>query len=370
MLFFVVFPFSYSLLLNPPITSLYSGHYIPWLNRELLTQINAGTLELNYKWSIVGNPLIYLPMDDFSAFKTMIQRQIIPSWPIGEQYIATCQPDVHDFSNPPKPRPAVCDTLESQMSRYTHLIDPYAMSFPICVDASGKLQASGHGYGEHIRKMMGRAQKSYGKRFTYLEVMELHQSLYDFHAAQKSLQNGNKATLSHPDPVVNALLQGIVGKSNEDYFPENYQQCEEEFTTLYLNRKDVQRALHANMLRPTGWSMCEDIPYDNRDFIDSTLPVFKENSIIGPKVKQLIFSGTDDSVCSTNEAQMALFNNFKVNSVWEEVTLHGQNVGFKTTFKDPENITFVTVSGAGHMCPATRPQHTYQLIKRFIQGKL
>jgi len=35
-----------------------------------------------------------------------------------------------------------------------------------------------------------------------------------------------------------------------------------------------------------------------------------------------------------------------------------------------EGLDFMTIHGAGHMCPATRPEHTHTAIKNFIFGKL
>ena len=320
--------------------------------RELIARINAGKSSINFKWSVVGNPLIYLPMRDFGYYKIMIERQLIPLYPLGQEYLNTCMPDLKNFPNPPASRPSKCDQLEAKMDSYTGRIDPYAMSFPKCT-RNGMLYPAGHAYGEFVQEMIAKAQKTYRRR-TLQDTNELHE-----------LQHLNEiisGTQTSPNPQ--------LFTPEQDYFPDRYQSCEEDYVTRYLNRKDVQKALHANLKR-SSWQMCADTPYNDYDFIDSMLPVYKDNAVKAPWLKQLIFSGTDDTMCSSVESQMAIFNNFTpTTTFWEPVDYNGQLLGHKTTFNEPNTLTFVTIHGAGHMVPQTRPQFGKAMLERFIQGKL
>lgn len=342
----------------------YGGHYVPTFTRELIKRINNGTSKINFQWSIVGNPLVYLPMRDYGQYAIQIDRNIIPTYPIGQRYKQECAPAVDKFPNPPASRPAICDQLESQMDAYTRRIDPYAMSFPLCVDkTTGQLRTKGHGYGEYIQGMIAKAQSTYRKR-TLADTLSLHEQQSQLEQlmteSNKRVNNG----VSFED-----LLDQITKPNDPDYFPELYDPCEEDFTTIYVNRKDVQKALHADLKR-SSWRMCNNIRYSNYDFIDSMLPVYADNAKKGPNVKQLVFSGTDDTMCSTVEAQMSMFTNWKTKTFWEEVTFNGQLIGHKSTFVEPSNLTFITVASAGHMAPSTRPKHTQEMLERFIAGKL
>ena len=281
----------------------------------------------------------------------MINRNLIPLYPYGQKYLDLCQPDLTKQPNPPRSPPSECYSLESQMDQFTKHIDPYAMSFPRCVDNAGNLRNSQGAYGDHIAKTFAKAQASYRKR-TLGDSMALHESLH-----QSEVQ----------DETFKSLLSHLTNE--EDYFPKKYQACEEEYVTEYLNRKDVQAALHANLKR-SSWSMCANINYSDYDFATPMLSYYLENSKLAPQVKTLVFSGTDDTMCSTFEAQMAFFNNFKVESNWKDVLFEGQLVGQKTTFVEPAAMTFITVGGAGHMAPSTRPAHTKYIIEAFVQGKL
>lgn len=332
----------------------YGGHYIPTLANRLIKDINVGITDLNFKWSIVGNPLIYLPYRDFGYYKTLINRNIIPLYPTGQQYLDTCQPSLTSQPNPPKAPPSACYNLESQMDTYISRVDPYAMSFPRCVDESGKLRYATGDYGKHIASTIAKAQRSYRER-TLADTEEIHNQL--------------RESQRQDETYYSLLKQFNLHGSAEEYFPQHYQPCEEDYTTEYLNRKDVQAALHANLKR-SRWSMCENINYSDFDFIASMLPVYAENSKLGPQVKQLLFTANDDTMCSTFEAQMALFNNYKTKTYWQDTVWEGQLVGHKSTFVEPQTLTAITILGGGHMAPATRPSQTKFVIEQFIAGKL
>jgi carboxypeptidase C (cathepsin A) len=345
----------------------YGGHYIPTLAKELISRINSGRSTINFKWSIVGNPLIYLPTNTWGQYMTLIGRGIIPHYPLGAEYSAKCTPDLTAFPNPPASRPAICDDLEAKMDAMSVYIDPYAMSFPICTQ-NGKIVPGGHEYGEYIINQMSKAQSKYRNR-TVRDTLNLHQQIYDLHMEAENNKNA-KADLM-------TLINQLTGTTSEltapedDYFPKRYQACEENLLATYLNRKDVQAAMHANLKR-SRWSMCNNINYSDFDFIDSMLPVYLDNAEKAPWLKQLVFSGTDDTMCATIEATAAFFNNYKVDQKvnWEVLSHKGQQIGAKTNFVVPSTLTFVTINGAGHMCPSTRPEHTRQVIERYIQGKL
>ena len=53
-------------------------------------------------------------------------------------------------------------------------------------------------------------------------------------------------------------------------------------------------------------------------------------------------------------------------SSWQPWLINGQTAGFKTQFAG--KFDFVTVHGAGHMVPQTRPAQSLALITSFISG--
>jgi carboxypeptidase C (cathepsin A) len=95
------------------------------------------------------------------------------------------------------------------------------------------------------------------------------------------------------------------------------------------------------------------------------------------RIKMLIFSGDDDSVCATLGTQQFLWDlGLPIVSDWAPWTLpsgpgcpHGpaceQVAGYVTLF---DGLSFVTVHGAGHLVPATRPTQGLHVLRNFLNG--
>merc|ERR1719361_2325983 len=86
-------------------------------------------------------------------------------------------------------------------------------------------------------------------------------------------------------------------------------------------------------------------------------------------LKMIIYSGDDDSVCGSLGTQHWLYDSqwgFKETSRWNPwKDSAGQVGGYLTHF---QGFSFVTVHGAGHMCPSTRPQRTLDLFNMYLNG--
>lgn len=326
----------------------YGGHYIPTLERALIKH-NAIS-ELNFHHALVGNPLTYIPWNDAGAYILYIERNIIPWYTIGEPYFKNCWPDPTKTPNPPEQISATCDVLQHSMDHIINsLIDPYAMSFPVCTDPTT---------GQY--------------RFRNLHEETIYTKIHNARAYAK-----NQTHMLTPQQRMEALK--LLQKEQKDqYAPINYQECESDYTTTYLNRPDVIKSFGAS-LRRTQWSMCENLQWNNYDFIDNMIPIWKDNWVQSKgQVRQLIYSGTDDTVCSTAEISMGLFGSgqYKVTGAnWEPVEHKGQLIGYKSELTSTEStnreteISFVTIHGAGHMCPQTRPEHTKTVVLDFLNDK-
>eukprot|EP00729_Bicosta_minor_P030823 gene30823-4610_t len=153
-----------------------------------------------------------------------------------------------------------------------------------------------------------------------------------------------------------------AGHTLGGYFPDSYQACASEYGNAYLNRADVQQAIGVN----GTWSMCASINYNSTDVNQPMMPVWKELVAHGG-LKIMIYSGDDDSVCATLGSQQFVWDlGLDAISTWKPWLIDGQTAGFKTQFQG--NFDFVTVHGAGHMVPQTRPAQSLALITSFISG--
>lgn len=75
------------------------------------------------------------------------------------------------------------------------------------------------------------------------------------------------------------MLQGISSMISAPWTAGAYDPCIDNEVAVYLNRPDVQAAMHANTtgLIPGPWADCTDlVDYSRKDLLTSMLPVYKE----------------------------------------------------------------------------------------------
>lgn len=175
-------------------------------------------------------------------------------------------------------------------------------------------------------------------------------------------------------PSLQALsLMGNVDTPDEDvYYP-----CETGHLIKYLNRKDVQIALHAKL--DTIWTICaKEVVRYYRDGL-SKVNLYRELVDMGIQGKHslsmLIYSGDDDSVCSTAGTQEWIYDlgvEPREDRLWKAWKANGQTAGFATRFdlgNAEASLTFVTVHGAGHEVPSFRPIEALEMFQRYLRGE-
>ncbi|XP_058766711.1 serine carboxypeptidase-like 45 [Vicia villosa] len=149
--------------------------------------------------------------------------------------------------------------------------------------------------------------------------------------------------------------------------------CVEDETITYLNRKEVQEALHAKLVGIiTTWFTCsEALKYDMRNLEIPTISIL--GTLVKSGVRVLVFSGDQDSVIpltgtrslvnglakniglNTTESYRAWFNERQIGG-WTQV--YGSNI-----------LSFATIRGAAHEAPFSQPGRSLVLFKAFLEGK-
>jgi len=167
-------------------------------------------------------------------------------------------------------------------------------------------------------------------------------------------------------------LLKAIGKLGE-YFPQTYTPCDTNWGTDYLNTPAVQKALGVDGLNVT-WSECSDAvgnQYSQEDTITAMMPVYKWLVSNAPQLSILVMSGDDDAVCATLGTQQWVWDmGYEVADQWAPWKMDGQVSGFRVSFgKDGSAFSLVTVHGAGHMVPATRPAQGLQVFSNYLAGK-
>ncbi|KAJ8449765.1 hypothetical protein Cgig2_001421 [Carnegiea gigantea] len=147
--------------------------------------------------------------------------------------------------------------------------------------------------------------------------------------------------------------------------------CQEDETTKYLNRKDVQNSMHAQLVGVTQWGICSDVIRYNLDGLEvPTIPLLGTLTKAGVRV--LIFSGDQDSVIPLIGTRLLVKNLAKElelnTTVPYRFWLQDKQVGGWTEGYG-DILTYATVRGAAHEAPFSQPARSLVLFGSFVQGK-
>ncbi|OMO79226.1 Peptidase S10, serine carboxypeptidase [Corchorus capsularis] len=153
--------------------------------------------------------------------------------------------------------------------------------------------------------------------------------------------------------------------------------CLEGRIFTYLNRPEVQKALHANTTHlPFHWDFCEGpLVYQEDNLAINLIPIVSD--LIKDGIPVLLYNGDQDAKIPLTQTRIIANNIAKdLNLIpltdygtWYD---HKQVGGWTQSFgapKDGENVTyltFATVRGAAHEVPFTSPSQALTLFHSFL----
>ena len=147
--------------------------------------------------------------------------------------------------------------------------------------------------------------------------------------------------------------------------------CIDSFTQTYLNRKDVQRAIHVRPETiPNGkWSDCGNVAYTFN--YESELDNYREWTSLG-ELRILIYNGDTDYILSHMGNSAWINEGLQLQKSQDWTMWRGSDGQVAGYFEQYETagvpLTFLTIKGAGHMVPKDRPQHSLDMFEKFISG--
>ncbi|XP_057982233.1 serine carboxypeptidase-like 45 [Malania oleifera] len=145
--------------------------------------------------------------------------------------------------------------------------------------------------------------------------------------------------------------------------------CIEDEIIKYLNRKDVQKALHAQLFE-VNWTVCSDIlKYEMKDLEIPTINML--GSLVKSDIFVLIYSGDQDSVIpllSTRTLVDKLANELVLNTMaYRNWFVENQVAGWTKVYGNI--LSFATIRGASHEAAYSQPKRSLALFKSFLEGK-
>ncbi|KAK7396051.1 hypothetical protein VNO78_16764 [Psophocarpus tetragonolobus] len=149
--------------------------------------------------------------------------------------------------------------------------------------------------------------------------------------------------------------------------------CIMKYSEMYLNRKDVQNALHARLVGTTNYRLCSKIVQTNYDSLNREIPTI---NVVGFLLKLglrvTVYSGDQDSVIPFMGTRRLVDGLAKTLGLRTTVPYGAwfvdKQVGGWTQIYG-NHLTYATVRGASHATPATQPKRSFLLFNAFIQGK-
>ncbi|XVE92652.1 hypothetical protein REPUB_Repub01dG0117500 [Reevesia pubescens] len=157
--------------------------------------------------------------------------------------------------------------------------------------------------------------------------------------------------------------------------------CLEDETVTYLNRQDVQKALHARLVGVRRWAVCSNVL--DYELLDLGIPTI---TIVGRLVKAGIpvmliivlitdifkYTGDQDSVIPLTGSRTLVNRLAKelglTTTVPYRVWFEGQQVGGWTQVYG-NILSFATIRGASHEAPFSQPERSLVLFEVFLEGR-
>ncbi|KAG8372147.1 hypothetical protein BUALT_Bualt12G0036200 [Buddleja alternifolia] len=151
--------------------------------------------------------------------------------------------------------------------------------------------------------------------------------------------------------------------------------CVEDETTVYLNREDVQKALHARLVGVHSWSICSEVlDYEMQNLEIPTIGIL--GRLVGLGIRVLVYryspSGDQDSVLPLTGTRTL------VNGLAKDLGLN-TTVPYSAWFKRRQVggwtqvygdfLSFATIRGASHEAPFSQPERSLVLFSSFVGGK-
>ncbi|KAK6272436.1 PREDICTED: serine carboxypeptidase II-3 [Theobroma cacao] len=141
----------------------------------------------------------------------------------------------------------------------------------------------------------------------------------------------------------------------------SFDPCSGAYMISYLNRPEVQTALHAKL---SEWHQCSS--FDWADSPATVLPIIK--SLMASGLRVWLYSGDVDAVVPITTTRYGInILNPPIKTAWRSWSNNDEVGGYVVEY---EGLTLVTVREAGHFVPSYQPARALTMISSFLQGTL
>ncbi|XP_062084129.1 serine carboxypeptidase-like 20 [Humulus lupulus] len=313
----------------------YAGVYVPTLAAEIVTGngSNGTSPIINLKGYMVGNGVTDQSFDD-NALVPFAHGMGLISEEIFEEVDAACGADYHNHPS------EHCSKMLNKVFDSLVGLNVYDILEPCFHNSNGEEDLNKN-------KSLPSSFKQLGKTDKPLPVRKrMFGRAWPF---QAPVRDGTLP--SWPELITNVEVECI----------------NDRVASAWLNDEKVRKAIHAGAESEIGeWELCcDDLSYDHD--AGSMIPYHKNLTSLGFRV--LIFSG-DHDMCVPYTGSQAWTRSlgYKTVDEWRPWSSSiDQVAGYVQGYDN--NLTFVTIKGAGHTVPEYKPRESLDFYSRWLEGR-
>eukprot|EP00271_Cylindrocystis_brebissonii_P007287 TRINITY_DN20637_c0_g1_i1.p1 TRINITY_DN20637_c0_g1~~TRINITY_DN20637_c0_g1_i1.p1 ORF type:complete len:561 (+),score=126.22 TRINITY_DN20637_c0_g1_i1:226-1908(+) len=345
----------------------YGGHYIPYLAKEIWANMGSNVPHIPFKGFAVGNPWTD-PATDYQGEVDFWHSRALISTEVYENLTKNCGVKDYWEDVPGSNCLAYLTKAYAEMGD----INIYDVYVDVChpstvVESSKALLDMKH---KNLRRKLTEGLDTIWRDRQLMSSPIEHQ-LAAKTASRKMGPITTKPAVSFDSATTASSSSSSSGVSPN--YPWEFDPCSSHEAEIYLNRKDVQKALHANVTGlPYRWTECSTVlKYYEEDSIGSVLPIYRE--LLKTPLRMTVFSGDVDSAIPTMGTrrwikQLEGEGHLKKTQAWDAWYLNRQVGGYTEAYNGGQ-FKFVTVRNSGHMVPFMQPARAFEVFRAFVHDQ-
>ncbi|KAG7394450.1 Cell death protease [Phytophthora boehmeriae] len=212
---------------------------------------------------------------------------------------------------------------------------------------------------------------------TFGQVRSLKSSYSECIAALDAGTYHSKSCFANMDSITGSVKASNGGTSLNFYDVRQYlanvgaYPSEQNVIVKYLNKQDVRAALHGNTDKNFRFDLCSNGVFKALSKFDGVSTLDKVESLLQGGLRMIFYNGQWDMMCNHYGTEKMLLNlNWNGSDAYQQSKKYTWRVKGR---KEPAgfaqqggNLTYVVVTGAGHMVPLDVPDVAADLLYRFV----
>ncbi|ETL25742.1 hypothetical protein L916_20457 [Phytophthora nicotianae] len=212
---------------------------------------------------------------------------------------------------------------------------------------------------------------------TFGQVRSLKASYAECLAALDAGTYYSRSCLDNMDSITGSVKPGNGGNSLNFYDVRQYLRnvgaypSGQENIVKYMNKMEVRKAVHGNEDKNFRFDLCSNGVFRALSKFDGVSTLDKVDSLLQRGLRMLFYNGQWDMMCNHYGTEKLLLNlNWNGSDAYQQAKKYTWRVQGR---KEPAgfaqqggNLTYLVVTGAGHMVPMDVPDVAADMLHRFV----